>query len=268
MKFHPSIAATGTAAEQALRAARQAAPSAAKAATIVTWVYAACFGLPAIPVAVYLLRNGRLPWLFDAFPMYGGPWYHSGQPERFAAQLDAFLVLMLVVSWGGWLLWRGSQSRSGARPRHDSRGGTVLVRLRTAHPAPARAGPRRATDRRVAAVAPLNHPGELGGLGDLAFLPPVANAAAGKQRSSSAQTTCGLRLRRAAGRQSASSRPRIAAARRCGGCWQRQRQHRTPRSARPGKRYRKGTRPRRTLPPGLVRARGSWPWDIHKVVLW
>jgi hypothetical protein len=112
MKFHPSIAATGTAAEQAPRAARQAAPSAAKAATIVTWVYAACFGLPAIPVAVYLLRNGRLPWLFDAFPMYGGPWYHSGQPERFAAQLGAFLVLMLVVSWGGWLLWRGR--RAGA----------------------------------------------------------------------------------------------------------------------------------------------------------
>lgn len=108
----PPIAATGTAAEQAPRAARQAAPSAAKAATIVTWVYAACFGLPAIPVAVYLLRNGRLPWLFDAFPIYGGPWYHSGQPERFAAQLGAFLVLMLVVSSGGWLLWRGR--RAGA----------------------------------------------------------------------------------------------------------------------------------------------------------
>jgi hypothetical protein len=110
------------------------------------------------------------------------------------------------------------------------------------NPAPARAGPRRAGDRRVAAVAPLNHPGELGGLGDLAFLPPVADAAAGEQRSSSARTTSGLRLRGAAGRQSASSRPRIAAARRCGGCWQRQRQHRTPRSARPGEQYRKGIR--------------------------
>jgi hypothetical protein len=112
LKFHSSIAATGTAAEQAPPAARQAAPPAAKAATIVTWVYAACFGLPAIPVAVYLLRNGRLPWLFDAFPIYGGPWYHGGQLERFAAQLGAFLVLMLVVSWGGWLLWRGR--RAGA----------------------------------------------------------------------------------------------------------------------------------------------------------
>jgi hypothetical protein len=76
------------------------------------WVYAACFGLPAIPVAVYLLQTGRLPWLFDAFPMYGGPWYHSGQPERFAAQLGLFLVVMLAVSWGGWLLWRGL--RAGA----------------------------------------------------------------------------------------------------------------------------------------------------------
>jgi hypothetical protein len=48
----------------------------------------------------------------DAFPVYGGPWYDSGQPEGFAAQLGAFFVMMLVVSWGGWLLWRGS--RAGA----------------------------------------------------------------------------------------------------------------------------------------------------------
>jgi len=76
------------------------------------WVYAACFGLPAIPLAVYLLRIGQLPWLFDAFPMYGGPWYDIAQPERFAAQLCAFLVMMVAVSCGGWLLWRGL--RAGA----------------------------------------------------------------------------------------------------------------------------------------------------------
>ena len=74
--------------------------------------YAACFGLPAIPVAVYLLQTGQLPRLFYAFPVYGGPWYDSGRPEGFAAQLGAFLVMMPVVSWGGWLLWRGS--RAGA----------------------------------------------------------------------------------------------------------------------------------------------------------
>jgi hypothetical protein len=99
-------------ATQAPQASRWAAPRAAKAAVVVTWVYAVCFGLPAIPVAVYVLQIGQLPWLFDAFPMYGGPWYDSGQPERFAAQLGAFVVVMLVVSWGGWLLWRGS--RAGA----------------------------------------------------------------------------------------------------------------------------------------------------------
>jgi hypothetical protein len=103
-----SIAAGRTdVAPQAPQASLQAAPPAAKAAAAVTWVYAACFGLPAIPVAIYLLRVGRLPWLFELFPMYGGPWYDSGQPGRFAAQLGAFLVVMLVVSWGGWLLWRG-----------------------------------------------------------------------------------------------------------------------------------------------------------------
>jgi hypothetical protein len=92
---------------QAPSASRQAASPAAKAAAAVTWVYAACFGLPAIPVAVYLLQVGQLPWLFDAFPMYGGPWYDIAQPERFTAQLGAFLVVMLAVSWGDCLLWRG-----------------------------------------------------------------------------------------------------------------------------------------------------------------
>ena len=38
-----------------------------------TWAYAAAFGVPAIPVAAYLLKNGRLPIFLDLFPMYGGP---------------------------------------------------------------------------------------------------------------------------------------------------------------------------------------------------
>ena len=103
----PTAAGHTDVATQGPQASRRAAPPAAKAAAGVMWVYAACFGLPAIPVAVYLLRAGRLPWLFGAFPMYGGPWYDSGQTERFAAQLGAFLVALLAVSWGGWLLWRG-----------------------------------------------------------------------------------------------------------------------------------------------------------------
>jgi hypothetical protein len=129
--------------------ATQAPQAAAKAAAIVTWAYAACFGLPAIPVAVYLLRTGRLPLLFDAFPVYGGPWYDSGQPEGFAAQLGAFLVMMLVVSWGGWLLWRGSRAGAGVAVA------TIPVEALFWHgfalpiPPLAHAGPRRVGDRRV-----------------------------------------------------------------------------------------------------------------------
>ena len=108
----PTAAGHADVATQAPQAPRRAAPPAAKAAAGIMWVYAACFGLPAIPVAVYLLRAGQLPWLFDAFPMYGGPWYNSGQPERFAAQLGAFLVVLLAVSRAGRLLWRGR--RAGA----------------------------------------------------------------------------------------------------------------------------------------------------------
>jgi hypothetical protein len=92
---------------QGAQASHQAVPPAARAAAVVVWIYAAGFGLPAIPVAIYLLRAGRLPWLFGLFPMYSGPWYDIEQPERFAAQLGAFFVVMLIVSWGGWLLWRG-----------------------------------------------------------------------------------------------------------------------------------------------------------------
>jgi len=56
----PSPIAAGHAdvATQAPQASRRAAPPAAKAAAGVMWIYAACFGLPAIPVAVYLLRAG------------------------------------------------------------------------------------------------------------------------------------------------------------------------------------------------------------------
>ena len=41
---------------------------------VLTWMYAAGFGITAAPVAVYLLRRGTLPEFFGLFPMYGGPW--------------------------------------------------------------------------------------------------------------------------------------------------------------------------------------------------
>jgi hypothetical protein len=45
-----------------------------RTAAVVTWVCVAAFGIPAIPVAVYLVQRGTLPTFFDLFEMYGGPW--------------------------------------------------------------------------------------------------------------------------------------------------------------------------------------------------
>jgi hypothetical protein len=85
----------------------------ARAAAVICWVYAAGFGLSAIPVGVFLLREHRLPWLWDLFPMYGGPWSSGGMTESaFVATLGGFLALLVVVAVGAWLLWTGR--RSGA----------------------------------------------------------------------------------------------------------------------------------------------------------
>ena len=87
-------------------------PTAARASAIVTWVSVAAYGLPAIPVGVILLRTGRLPWLRDLFPMYGGPWAGTWGTKGFAASLGLFVGVNAVLAWGGWRLWRGH--RSGA----------------------------------------------------------------------------------------------------------------------------------------------------------
>jgi hypothetical protein len=81
-----------------------------RAAAIVTWVYAAGFGLSAIPVAVYLRQRGRLPTFFDMFEMYGGPWSGRVSHGTFEVLLIAFLLVMLVVAWSAWLVWSGSKT--------------------------------------------------------------------------------------------------------------------------------------------------------------
>ena len=63
----------------------------ARAAAVVTWVYAAGFGIPTVPVAVFLLTQGRLPSFLGLFDMYGGPWSPRLEPEKFVALLGAFL---------------------------------------------------------------------------------------------------------------------------------------------------------------------------------
>jgi hypothetical protein len=77
---------------------------------VLTWTYAAGFGLTAAPVAIYLLRRGTLPEFFGLFPMYGGPWSSRVGDGIFAVLLMAFLMVTLVTSWAAWLVWNGSEA--------------------------------------------------------------------------------------------------------------------------------------------------------------
>src|SRR5215207_7074949 len=80
-----------------------------RSAAVVTWLQAAGFGLPAIPVSVFLLRERKLPWLGGLFPMYGGPWSDSWAPRTMVASFAAFLGISLIAAWGAWLVWHGSR---------------------------------------------------------------------------------------------------------------------------------------------------------------
>ena len=92
--------------------ATAAVPGVARGAAVVCWVYAAGFGLPALPIAAYALRERELPWFGDLFPMYGGPWWGRLSPEAFAATLVGYAGVTAAVAGAGWLMWQGR--RSGA----------------------------------------------------------------------------------------------------------------------------------------------------------
>jgi hemerythrin-like domain-containing protein len=77
-----------------------------RAAAWVTWVYAAMFGVPAVPVAIFLAENGRLPSLWGLFDMYGGPWSSQFADDRVVALLLLYSGLVLAAVFSGWLLWR------------------------------------------------------------------------------------------------------------------------------------------------------------------
>jgi hypothetical protein len=77
---------------------------------ILTWLYAAGFGITAVPVAIYLLRRGTLPEFFGLFAMCGGPWSSRLSDGFFAILLSAFLIVTLATCWAAWLVWNGSQA--------------------------------------------------------------------------------------------------------------------------------------------------------------
>jgi hypothetical protein len=88
----------------------RSSPRSARGAAVVTWIYAAGFGIPAIPVGVYLLNKGRLPTFINLFEMYGGPWFLRVEPRTFVGLLGAFSVACALNAWSGWLLWRGRKA--------------------------------------------------------------------------------------------------------------------------------------------------------------
>jgi len=76
------------------------------------WAVAAGFGIPAIPCAHHLLRNGRLPSFFGLFRMYEGPVFARVSPPTFAVLLYSFTLLCVAEAVAGALLWNGL--RAGA----------------------------------------------------------------------------------------------------------------------------------------------------------
>ncbi len=83
--------------------------SSAQIGAVVTWVYAAGFGLPVFYVATHLIRTGALPTFFNLFPMYGGPWFAQVGMRAFVMLLVGFLCATVAAAWAGWLLWQESR---------------------------------------------------------------------------------------------------------------------------------------------------------------
>ena len=74
-------------------------------AAVVTWAYAAMFGVPAVPVAIFLAETSRLPSLWGLFDMYAGPWSSRFADDRVVALLLTYSGLVLAAVLSGWLLW-------------------------------------------------------------------------------------------------------------------------------------------------------------------
>ena len=83
-----------------------------RASAVLMWLVAVGFGVPAIPCAHYLLRQGRLPTFIGLFPMYGGPAFARVPTRTFVALLYSFTLLCVVEAVAGVLLWKGH--RGGA----------------------------------------------------------------------------------------------------------------------------------------------------------
>ena len=81
----------------------------ARVYAVITWVYAAGFGVPAVPVSIFVLQRGSLRWFGDLFPMYGGPWSDRLSDSAFVARLLCFVGLLAVVAYAAVQVRHGSR---------------------------------------------------------------------------------------------------------------------------------------------------------------
>ena len=75
------------------------------ASSILMWLVAAGFGLPAPFVASHYLRERTLPRFMNLFPMYGGGPFERFSPEIFAVLLGLLMAVSALEAYVGWLLW-------------------------------------------------------------------------------------------------------------------------------------------------------------------
>jgi len=78
-----------------------------QASSVLMWLVAAGFGVPAPFVASYYLRERTLPTFMGLFPMYGGGPLDRFSSEVFAVFLGLFTALSAFEVYAGWLLWNG-----------------------------------------------------------------------------------------------------------------------------------------------------------------
>ena len=86
----------------------------ARAAAVLTGAYVGGFGGFALPVAVYLNRQDRLPTFLGLFQMYGGPWSAELSHAEFTSRLVTFAGLTALTGWSAWLLWQADSDRRRA----------------------------------------------------------------------------------------------------------------------------------------------------------
>ena len=104
----------------------------ARAAAVLTWIYAAAFGLPAIPISAYLMAEGHLPTFMGLFETYGGPWSARVESPNLRRPTGGFPRgdnpgrLISLVAMAGQKIRRCSQ------PRPAADRGDLLARLRGA----------------------------------------------------------------------------------------------------------------------------------------